>query len=330
MLDGKRLLRWNATQADWLNARTLGIGASEIAVVLGLSPYGSPFDLFWRKVETEVDRYDSEAMYWGRELEEVVARRFGNDHKEFTLRHTGLWQSRARSWQLASPDRLLCEGRGTTPVALWEGKTSASWDGWGDGGTDHIPVAYRAQVLQQMDVVGVDVVYVSVLVAGRSYREYVVERDDRDIEVMRHAGDEFWRRVAIARNTLGSAERYAPPVDGHTATTARLRRLHPSVDDTAVEVPPDLITGRQQAFADRAEAQERMNHCDNRLRQLMGDARYAEVEGRRVATRSVTDTRVLDTKRLRLDHPDLLSGYETTEPRHRLLVPNPKRKEAIA
>ena len=46
----------DAPEAVWLAARREGIGASEISAVLGISPWESPFSLFWRKVNAwEID-----------------------------------------------------------------------------------------------------------------------------------------------------------------------------------------------------------------------------------------------------------------------------------
>ncbi|MBO0875326.1 MAG: hypothetical protein J2P19_18235 [Pseudonocardia sp.] len=65
------------------------------------------------------------------------------------------------------------------PDALLEIKHSASYDGWGDEGTDEIPVYYRAQVLWQMDAFGLDTAYVACLfLASHTIREYVLTMDE--------------------------------------------------------------------------------------------------------------------------------------------------------
>jgi predicted phage-related endonuclease len=67
-----------ASEAEWLEARRKGVTASEIAVVLGLSPYGSPFELYHRKTGTLPEQPQSDDMALGVYMEQFVAGRFGN------------------------------------------------------------------------------------------------------------------------------------------------------------------------------------------------------------------------------------------------------------
>jgi putative phage-type endonuclease len=154
-----------ASEAEWLEARRRGVTASEIAVVMGLSPYSSPFALYHRKRGDLPEQADNTAMALGRYLEEFVTEQF-EDRSGLHVMAAGLFAHPDRPWQMATPDRLICEGShcGYPPgacdcthdvIAVLECKTSASYDGWGEDGGDEIPVHYRCQVLWQMDVLGV-------------------------------------------------------------------------------------------------------------------------------------------------------------------------------
>src|SRR5262249_55179987 len=92
------------------------------------------------------------------------------------------------------------------------------------------------------------------------------------------AGEEFWRRV-----TDGNI----PDVDGHSATLATLRRLHPSVEDIDVDVAVDLAEEYRLARAARAEADARGDAIGAQLRAAIGDGRRAMCNGKLVASRSV-------------------------------------------
>jgi hypothetical protein len=65
-----------------------------------------------------------------------------------------------------------------------------SWDGWGPDGSDEIPVHYRAQALWQLDTLGVDTTYVAAW-HGAELRIYPINRDERDLRVMRTAAEMF-------------------------------------------------------------------------------------------------------------------------------------------
>ena len=61
-MTARLVLPGTASEADWLTARRQGITASEIAIVMGLSPYSSPFALYHRKTGDLPEQPDSTAM----------------------------------------------------------------------------------------------------------------------------------------------------------------------------------------------------------------------------------------------------------------------------
>lgn len=62
---------------EWLSSRQRGIGGSDVAAIMGVSPYRTALDVYYDKVTPIVeDRQTSEAAYWGTQLEEVVAQEF--------------------------------------------------------------------------------------------------------------------------------------------------------------------------------------------------------------------------------------------------------------
>ncbi|MDQ3578214.1 MAG: YqaJ viral recombinase family protein, partial [Actinomycetota bacterium] len=51
---------------EWHAARAQGLGGSEIAAVLGLSPWESRFSLWHRKTGTASPVVENDIMYWGK------------------------------------------------------------------------------------------------------------------------------------------------------------------------------------------------------------------------------------------------------------------------
>ena len=286
---------------EWYRARAKGVTASEIAVVLGISPYGSPFSLYWQKVN---DWRDDGNVYTsvGRHLEDAIAAwweqwQWAEGDTGWVTCPAGLYASAERPWQLATPDRLLCDPQmhddpfPDDPSYLYEHPAenlgslleckwvAYSWDGWGEPGTDDIPVYYRAQCLWQLDVLGVDEVHLSVLGPG-GFRAYgPIRRDEKDLRVMRAAGARFADRLAAGD---------APDIDSHTATVATLKRLHPSAGDGPVEVPRELAEGYRRARALKDRAKHLITAYEARIRAALGDTySRAECGGKLVASRSV-------------------------------------------
>jgi putative phage-type endonuclease len=288
---------------EWFAQRRLGVSASEIAAVLGISPWESPFSLHWKKREG----WETEAspeMSAGTRLEPVIADWWADEcdpNRNLTVMPSPLLAHPGRPWQLATPDRLVhqrcascdlgppeafgcwdcrntsCDG---PPLAVLECKYVAqSWDSWGEPGTDDIPVHYRAQVQWQCDVVDVEDWYLAALGPG-GFREYHGRRDERDLRVMRE----------YARRFLADLEAdNAPSIDDHAATLATVKRLHPDLDDTEAEVPADIAAGYRRACAMERKAKAVKKRYEARLRDAMGRSRKATTNGAFVASRSIYD-----------------------------------------
>lgn len=302
------LLPHDAPRGEWLAARRRGVTATDIAVLLGISPWDSPFNLYWRKHAGLAETADNDQMSLGRYLEPWVAVRFNEIYPEFTVVHGGLYASTARPWQMCTPDRLLYPATQTAsavPLAALEIKTAGSYEGWGEDGSDSIPPYYRAQVLWQLDTLGLDEAFVCCLfLSTRQVRTYRIGYDDADVALMRQAATDFLDRLDRAE---------PPPLDGHTATTAALKALYAEVDDTAVEVDTDLACAYQMATEAVRKATAHKSEVENTLRAAMGAAKTAvDPGGHKVATRSVYETAGLDRARLRAEWPQAWAACRTT------------------
>lgn len=267
----------------WYELRRQGITASEIAIVMGISPYGSPFSLYWQKANDW--RWEgNDLTSAGRHLEGAIAEWWWSERGAGygRMAEAGLYAHPERPWQLATPDRLILHV--TRPSvfilgSLLECKWVAySWDGWGEEGTDEVPVHYRAQALWQLDTLGVDEVHFAALGPG-GFRSYLVRRDEDDLVLMRKAAAEF-----MAQLEAGDP----PPLDSHSATIGALKKLYPSVGTGEVEVSPELATKYRVARAAKKVAEERIAECEAEIRYLLEeDCGRAVCNGKLVASRSV-------------------------------------------
>lgn len=290
---------------EWFEARRAGVTASEIAAVMGLAPrsYGSAFKLYWQKVGALGEDPDERRTRWGRRLERHIADEFAAGHPEFQVAPAGLYAHKERPWQMASPDRLIwsmslpwSEEDDTGPITGLECKAWHSWEGWGDEGTDEVPVHIRCQALWQADVLQVPCVYVAVA-NGSDYREYVIQVDKEaraDLTLMREAAEAFLDRIARGD---------PPDVDGSPATLATLKALHPSLEDTEATVPHTLAQRYRSACRTYGKAKDRKKLIENQLRDRMGRARVAvDPHGEKVATRLVYDRKPYEVGPSHIDY----------------------------
>ena len=72
---------------EWTEARRTRLGGSEIAAVLGLSPWTSPFTLWHVKAGSVEPEPGNRWTEWGHRLEPVVAAKFLDEHPEMTPEH---------------------------------------------------------------------------------------------------------------------------------------------------------------------------------------------------------------------------------------------------
>lgn len=303
------VLTADAPRDVWLKARHQGIGASDIAAVLGISPWQSPFSLFWQKVHGWDDP-DDDHTEAGRRMEPVIADWFTdradpNSNNNMVVRPAGLYRSDERPWQLATPDRLIylacneCDGTGLVagpgplmhlrmceacrggiddnPVAVLECKHPFDWHDFGDEGTNQIPLYYLAQVQQQCDVLDVNEWFLAAY-AAHEFRIYRGYRDDADIKVLRAAGEQFWAKVQ---------RREPPDVDEHPATADTLKRLHPSIEDRDIQVDVAFAEGYRRARAARGRAAALVDRYEARARLLLGNARRLMCGKQLVVSRSI-------------------------------------------
>lgn len=257
---------------EWHALRSNGLGGSEIAAVVGLSPWTSRFALWHRKRGTLGEQKANDGMRWGTLLEPVVCDVWASLHPDLDAQEAGTYRHAERTWQLANVDRLLFDDEFLpNPVGLLEVKTAHQYDAheWGNGPED-IPPYYRCQVLWYMDVLGVPEAHLAVLIGGSDYREYLIPYAPDEAAWLREEGAKFWAEVQDGT---------PPKIDEHDATYQAVRELHPEIDGEDIDLPADLYDAYAdtKATAEQATAEHRKAKAE--LLEAMGDAKRALVAG---------------------------------------------------
>lgn len=269
---------------EWHKMREGAMTGSRIAAAMGLSPWTSPFALYFQMLgmaseETPVE--DAPWLAWGSLLEPVVIDHWARQHPSVRVRRRKtVWQNRQRPWQVCSPDGLIVT-QGTGPArrpagAVLEIKTSRYRDDWGEPGTDEIPVYYRCQALWMLDTLGLEWCHFGVLFGGSDYQEYLVRWHEDDIALLRERGWEFVERVRRQER---------PDIDAHSATYEIIRKFHPEIRNETVELPDDLAQQVALASAQMREAEDTLLTVRSSLAEFMGQAKAAMFNGDKYADR---------------------------------------------
>lgn len=306
-----------APESDWLEWRRHGIGGSEVAAIIGLSPWESPYSLWARKAGLLPEKDSSEAMEFGKRAEPMMAGYF-HDRTELWVAGEQTWSTHpADPWMRCTVDGFVYESE-FLAVAGMDGDALgvAEWKTTGEGPWDEIPANYQCQAQWSMAVTGLPAVWFGVLhlAFGRpQFRVYELARDEADIALLTAAARAFWFDHVLTG--------IPPATDGSDATTDALSAAWAPVDGETVEADEDL----RRAVADLATAKEAIKQraisiaaLENEIRAVLGEATVLthgvddKGKPRVLATWKPQDATRIDTAALRAAEPDLAAKYSTT------------------
>lgn len=154
--------------------RLLGIGGSDMPIIMGLSSYKTPYQLYLEKTGVvEISSEMTPPQYWGTKLEGVI-------RDEFAKRNN---VSVETPTTICHPVYNFLRGNldGFIPAlrSVLEIKCASSFMAreWGEDGSDIIPLQYLVQVAHYCAITDADFAYIAVLIGGNDYREFKYTRD---------------------------------------------------------------------------------------------------------------------------------------------------------
>jgi putative phage-type endonuclease len=251
---------------DWLRARRTGIGASEIAAILGESRWGDAGTIYARKVAT-TDDAEGEWLEWGLRLEPVILEAYSSARYagRYATRDGRLLRSREHPWALCTLDAWTALDGMLDALIPLELKT----DRWGREWDDGPPVEYLWQLQHQMLVTGAARASIAVLVGGSQLAWCDVAREETMIARIIRAGERFWRQVEA---------REMPATRDHDALAA----VFQAEAGRAVELEgADWVIAdakRCEALAVASVAKGEASEIDARIKRAMGRAEVARLD----------------------------------------------------
>src|SRR6185312_509120 len=150
---------------QWLDVRKGGIGSSDAAAAVGLSPYKSQLELWLEKTGRGTAKEETTGMddpcYWGTLLEPYVATAYQQKTGRKVRRVNAVLQHPTFNFMLANLDREIV---GSPDVQILECKTAGEFGSrlWKDG----VPEYVQLQVQHQLAVTGKAAADVAVLLCG--------------------------------------------------------------------------------------------------------------------------------------------------------------------
>lgn len=184
---------------NWLDERRKGIGGSDAAVVLGLSPWKSPLKLYKekRKEIPEDDIGGKEFVYWGTILEEPIAREYSRVTGFKIRRVPKILKSKTHPHMLCSLDREVIGVYSAKIIVEVKcvGLFQFIKSDWGADRSHIVAPYYYAQAQHNCFVAGADQCDMPVLIGGNEFRLYRIPRDEKWLSISVPAEQAFWDGV---------------------------------------------------------------------------------------------------------------------------------------
>jgi len=256
---------------EWHELRRIsGITASEMAAVLGLSKYGDAL-LIWllKRGLTIPDAEDGGRIWlrWGNAVEPVL--------KEWYERETGYTGEKPDFMIQSKEYPYLCANLDWANFEIRRGadfKWVEHTDGWGDNGTQDVPLDAFVQVQQQLIVSGLEVIDLYARLPHNDFRRYPITPDAYTQDRIKSGGKAFWDSVTDPNGEPPKAK------DLDSA-----KKQFPNTTDETVALDSDeamtLVT-RDKELCDLIKGFEtEQTEVRARIVQLLGENRRATVNG---------------------------------------------------
>lgn len=153
-----------------------------------------------------------------------------------------------------------------------------------------------------MSVCNADAWYIAVLIYGREFKYYKIERDDKIIQNLIQLEEHFWKNHVLARRM--------PDPDGSKLADSVIAECYPDAVGKSIPLTgfDDKIQRREEveSLLDKLETEKRQ--IDQELKLYLGEAETAENEHFRVSWKKMVSNRI-DTKKLKEEKPEIYKAY---------------------
>ena len=236
------------------------IGGSDIGAILGLNPWKSAYTLWAEKtgrIEVE-DISDKEAVWWGTNLEELVAKRFCMKTGKKVKKTTYEFSCKEYPFLVAHVDRL-----GVGEKFVLECKTTSARNRM-NYNAGEVPPMHYAQVQFYLMLTGYTEGY---LATKRDSDFYItkIDRNDEFIEEMLESAIAFWQMVQDGTE---------PDIDDSESTADTINQMYPESIQAVMDLSDyrETIESRVAVQRQIKSLESIRRECDSVLKAVMQDS----------------------------------------------------------
>ena len=284
---------------DWLEVRKLGVGGSEVSAILGYNKYRSAIDIYMDKKNMKPKVDINKFAHWGNMLEPVIAEEFNFLHSEYEVKPLDV--TLKRGYSLANIDRLIFhkdKGYGVLEIKTTNAFNQDEWE------ENSVPPNYYCQVMHYLAVTGLKYAYLVVLIGGNDYREYYIERNENECNVILKVCEDFWNN-----NIIGNL---VPEPTGSKEYSDYLKDKIGNLETFEGEISDD--NNLSDKLKQVKESMKELEQEEERIKQVILtealDKGYTDVKcGKITIKKQARTTKKLDTDKLKEVVEDLESYY---------------------
>ena len=180
----------NLSREEFLARRKTGIGGSDVAAVMGVSPWKTPYQLWLDKLSPVAEEEpENDILLFGNLLEDVIAREYARRNNAKVQRRNEMFRHKEHPELTVNIDRYVVGGK------ILECKTCSAYASakFGQSGSGDIPEYYYLQCLHAQYVTEIYSCDLAALIGGNEYRQFSAVYDKELAEFVAGRCSEFWK-----------------------------------------------------------------------------------------------------------------------------------------
>ena len=301
-------------RAEWLDGRKGGIGSSEVATILGVNEYETPYQLWRRKKGLDPEQPENIYMKAGHILEDAVSRYFADETGAEIIKRSAddfIVFNDMRPYLRVSPDRTLWMPGKTHNEAnkgILECKTTQL-----EVSPDDVPQRWFVQLQYQLGAAEKNFGALAWLTRGLEFGYAVYDFDPEFFKWIIEECDRFWTDYIVGDGV--------PDNMSVEDIAIRYPRSAAGKSVEATEEISDLAVELLEAKAAQKEAETRVDELSAKIKLFMGDAEILTYGGRTLATwKTGKDKEVFDIRAFEAQHGALMTKYMVPVPGNRTFL----------
>lgn len=321
----------NMSRDEWLEKRKCGIGGSDAASVLGLSPYKSSMSVYMEKIRDAhfanvcsasshpafqnchsandskgesafqncyTDEEVSYRMELGNKLENFVASEFSLKTGKKVRNINGILKNDKYPFAIANIDRAVIGEKAFLECKVTNSYSKKLWE-------KEVPIHYQIQCHHYMSVTGATHCYVAALIGNE---EFVIHKLDRDEDLISQIMDlekMFWDQCVIGGEL--------PTPDGSDDYGEVLQYLYKDSKEEELILfeKEELLNRYDEVCGLIKDLDSEKKAIEQYLKLQMKDYEIAYLGDRKITWKKQVRNS-LDSKRLKKEHPEIANKYMKT------------------